>query len=149
MNIRIAALVVDICTVYLHSAKEARDGSFFKTLIPLVTWLSENAVEVDGYNASLHGNLKRNFEMKYRESKISNIKRTALTQPEFGEEYYYDIPMGNKLFGYDFAWIGKRDQGFVEEVKRANLNLSLVEAQMVGQVLFNLFEFFIVSFLFY
>ncbi|EGE03326.1 nucleoporin [Trichophyton equinum CBS 127.97] len=130
MNIRIAALVVDICTVYLHSAKEARDGSFFKTLIPLVTWLSENAVEVDGYNASLHGNLKRNFEMKYRESKISNIKRTALTQPEFGDEYYYDVPMGNKLFGYDFAWIGKRDQGFVEEVKRANLNLSLVEAQM-------------------
>ncbi|KAK2871796.1 hypothetical protein FQN49_002820 [Arthroderma sp. PD_2] len=130
MNIRIAALVVDICTVYLHSAKEARDGSFFKTLIPLVSWLSENAVEVDGYNASLHVNLKRNFEMKYRESKISNIKRTALVQPEFGEEYYYDVPMGNKLFGYDFAWVGKRDQGFVEEVKRANLNLSLVEAQM-------------------
>ncbi|KAM5442308.1 hypothetical protein MferCBS31731_002683 [Microsporum ferrugineum] len=130
MNIQIAALVVDICTVYLHSAKEVRDGSFFKTLIPLVSWLSENAVEVDGYNASLHANLKRNFEMKYRESKITNIKRTALVQPEFGEGYYYDVPMGNKLFGYDFAWVGKRDQGFVEEVKRANLNLSLVEAQM-------------------
>ncbi|EEQ28840.1 conserved hypothetical protein [Microsporum canis CBS 113480] len=139
MNIQIAALVVDICTVYLHSAKEVRDGSFFKTLIPLVSWLSENAVEVDGYNASLHANLKRNFEMKYRESKITNIKRTALVQPEFGEGYYYDVPMGNKLFGYDFAWIGKRDQGFVEEVKRANLNLSLVEAQMVSLVLLGLF----------
>ncbi|KAK2750406.1 hypothetical protein FQN57_003886 [Myotisia sp. PD_48] len=130
MNTKIAALVADICTVHLHSAKEARDWAFFRTLIPLVTWFSENAIAVDGYNASLHANLKRNFEMKYSGCKLSNIKRTALEQPDFGDDYFYDTPLGTQIFGYDFAWAGKQNQGFVEEVKRANLNLSLVEAQM-------------------
>lgn len=132
MKTKIAALVADICSVYLHCAKEARDWAFFKTLIPLVSWYSDNAVEVDGYNESLHVNLKRNFEMKYTECTLSDIKRTSLEQPAFGDNYFYDVTLGSKVFGYDFAWNGTRNQGFAEEIKRANLNLSLVEAQMVS-----------------
>ncbi|OJD16527.1 hypothetical protein AJ78_03304 [Emergomyces pasteurianus Ep9510] len=130
LNTKIASLVADICAVYLHSAKEARDKSFFKTIIPLISWYSDNAVKVDGYNASLHSNLRKNFEMKYNGCKIIAMKRTGLARIDLGEHYFYDAKLGSKLFGYDFAWLGTRDQGFVEEVKRANLNLSLVEAQM-------------------
>ncbi|EGC47301.1 nucleoporin [Histoplasma capsulatum var. duboisii H88] len=130
LNAKIASLVADICAVYLHSAKESRDLTFFKTIIPLISWFSDNAVVVEGYNASLHSNLRKNFEMKYSGCKVVSMKRTGLTRPELGENYFYDVELGSKLFGYDFAWNGTRDQGFVEEVKRANLNLSLVEAQM-------------------
>ncbi|KAK2801975.1 hypothetical protein FQN50_007533 [Emmonsiellopsis sp. PD_5] len=129
-NTKIAALVADICAVYLHSAKESRDQSFFKTLIPLISWFADNAVDVAGYNASLHANLRKNFEMKYPGCKATNMKRTVFVRSELGENYFYDVALGSKLFGYDFAWDGTRGQGFVEEVKRANLNLSLVEAQM-------------------
>ncbi|PGH11133.1 hypothetical protein AJ79_05080 [Helicocarpus griseus UAMH5409] len=129
LNTKIASLVADICAVYLHSAKESRDRSFFKTIIPLISWFADNAVKVDGYNASLHSNLRKNFEMKYSGCKAVSMKRTALTQPALGDNYFYDVDLGTELFGYDFAWKGTR-QGFVEEVKRANLNLSLVEAQM-------------------
>ncbi|OAX83904.1 hypothetical protein ACJ72_01735 [Emergomyces africanus] len=130
LNTKIASLVADICAVYLHSAKESRDRAFFKMIIPLISWYSDNAVKVDGYNASLHSNLRKNFEMKYSGCKIIAMKRTGLEQAKLGENYFYDAELGSKLFGYDFAWHGTRDQGFVEEVKRANLNLSLVEAQM-------------------
>ncbi|KMU86137.1 hypothetical protein CIHG_03925 [Coccidioides immitis H538.4] len=130
MNTRIASLIADICAVYLHSAKEQRDWTFFKTLIPLISWYSENAVEVNGYNTSLHVNLKRNFEMKYPGCSLFAIKRTSLDDPAFGENYFYDIASGTKIFGYEFAWTGSRNQGFVDEIKRANENLSLVQAQM-------------------
>lgn len=128
---RIAAVTADLCTVYLHSAKEARDTTFFKTLIPLVTWFSSNAVEVSGYNASLHSNLRKNFEMKYAGCKLLDFKRTSLEPRLLGREYYYDMNLGKKLLSYDFAWTGSRNQGFAEEFERANLNLSLVEAQVV------------------
>ncbi|ODH46240.1 hypothetical protein GX48_07663 [Paracoccidioides brasiliensis] len=130
LNTKIAALVADICAVHLHTAKASLDISFFKTMIPLISWYSDNGVRVDGYNASLHSNLRKNFEMKYPVTTAGNMKRTMLVRPELGENYFYDVDLGTTFFGYDFAWNGTRRQGFVEEVKRANLNLSLVEAQM-------------------
>jgi nuclear pore complex protein Nup188 len=129
---RIAAVVADICAVYLHAAKEIGDFSFVKTLIPLVQWYSKDAVEVDAYNASLHANLKKNFEMRYAGCKIVDFKRTPLVPRALGRDYYYDLRMGEKLLSYDFAWAGSRNRGFSEEFERANINLSLVEAQVVS-----------------
>lgn len=128
---RIAAVVADLCTVYLHSAKEMHDRSFYKTLIPLVSWYAKGAVEVPGYNASLHANLKRNFESRYSGSTLTEFKRTPLQTRSLGREYCYDLHIGSKLLSYDVAWAGKRDQGFAGEFERANINLSLVEAQVV------------------
>ncbi|KAL4806701.1 nucleoporin subcomplex protein binding to Pom34-domain-containing protein [Aspergillus unguis] len=127
---RVAAVVADICAVYLHSAKEARDQDFYKTLFPLVSWYAKDAVDVGGYNASLHANLKRNFESRYPGCKLDDFKRTPLRPRSLGPEYYYDIRLGKKLLSYDFAWAGSKNRGFAEEFERANLNLSLVEAQV-------------------
>ena len=128
---RIAAVVADICTVYLHSAKEMQDRTFIKTLIPLVSWYAKDAVEISSYNISLHANLKKNFEMRYSGCKLLDFKRSSLEPRILGRDYYYDIDLGEKLLSYDFAWAGKRNQGFAEEFKRANINLSLVDAQVV------------------
>ncbi|KAL4977382.1 nucleoporin subcomplex protein binding to Pom34-domain-containing protein [Aspergillus desertorum] len=127
---RIAAVVADICAVYLHSARDAKDQNFYKTLFPLVSWYSKAAVDVSGYNCSLHANLKRNFESRYAGCKLDDFKRTPLLPQSLGREYYYDIKLGKKLLSYDFAWKGSKNQGFAEEFERANLNLSLVEAQV-------------------
>ncbi|KAL2855824.1 nucleoporin subcomplex protein binding to Pom34-domain-containing protein [Aspergillus pseudoustus] len=128
---RIAAVVADLCAVYLHSAKESQDRTFYKTLFPLVTWYAKGAVEVSGYNASLHANLKKNFESRYSGCKLDDFKRTSLQPRSLGSEYYYDVCLGEKLLSYDFAWVGKsRNRGFAAEFERANLNLSLVEAQV-------------------
>ncbi|KAL2869274.1 nucleoporin [Aspergillus lucknowensis] len=128
---RVAAVVADLCAVYLHSAKEMQDRNFYKTLFPLVAWYANGAVEVSGYNSSLHANLKRNFESRYSGCRLDDFKRTFLRPRTLGREYYYDIYLGGKLLSYDFAWAGKsRNQGFSDEFERANINLSLVEAQV-------------------
>ncbi|KAJ5904302.1 hypothetical protein N7504_006685 [Penicillium tannophilum] len=139
---RIAAVVADICAVYLHSAKESNDRSFVKTLIPLVQWYAKDAVDVAAYNASLHANLKKNFEARYQGCKITDFKRTPLEARTLGRDYYYDLDMGHKLLSYDFAWAGTRGQGFSEEFERANINLSLVEAQVS---LLNSWKFFAIE----
>ncbi|KAJ5578289.1 uncharacterized protein N7459_007253 [Penicillium hispanicum] len=139
---RVAAVVADICAVYLHAAKEANDWSFFKTLIPLVQWYAKDAVEVSAYNSSLHANLKKNFEMRYAGCKIIDFKRTPLENRTLGRDYFYDIRIGQKLLSYDFAWAGTRSQGFSEEFERANINLSLVEAQVS---LLNSWKFFAIE----
>lgn len=131
---RIAAVVADICAVYLHAAKEMSDWSFFKTLIPLVQWYAQGAVDVAAYNSSLHSNLKKNFEMRYSGCSINDFKRTSLTNWTLGRDYVYDMEMGERLLSYDFAWAGTRNRGFAEEFERANMNLSLVEAQVVSRL---------------
>ncbi|KAL4795444.1 nucleoporin subcomplex protein binding to Pom34-domain-containing protein [Aspergillus venezuelensis] len=127
---RVAAVVADLCAVYLHSAKEAKDKDFYKTLFPLVSWYAKDAVDVSGYNSSLHANLKRNFESRYPGCKLDDFKRTSLQPRNLGREYFYDLSLGETLLTYDFAWEGSKNQGFAEEFERANLNLSLVEAQV-------------------
>lgn len=129
---RIAAVVADICAVYLHAAKEMGDRSFVKTLIPLVQWYGKDAVSVAAYNSSLHSNLKKNFEMRYAGCSINEFKRTPLAPRMLGRDYCYSLEMGRKLLSYDFAWAGTRNRGFSEEFERANINLSLVEAQVVS-----------------
>jgi nuclear pore complex protein Nup188 len=62
-----------------------------------------------------------------------DFKRTPLVSRTLGSDYYYDLSMGQKLLSFDFAWTGgSRNQGFAEEFARANINLSLVEAQVVS-----------------
>ncbi|PYH48413.1 nucleoporin [Aspergillus saccharolyticus JOP 1030-1] len=127
---RIAAVIADLCGVYLHAAKDMQDQGFYKTMIPMVSWFSKDAVDVSAYNASLHANLKKNFEMRYQGCKLADFKRSPLQSRSLGAGYYYDVELGQKLLSYDFAWTGTRNQGFAEEFQRANLNLSLVEAQV-------------------
>ncbi|PYI21560.1 hypothetical protein BO99DRAFT_472040 [Aspergillus violaceofuscus CBS 115571] len=127
---RIAAVVADLCGVYLHAAKDMQDKGFYKTMIPLVSWFSKDAVDVSAYNVSLHANLKKNFEMRYPGCKLADFKRSPLQTRSLGPAYFYDVDLGQKLLSYDFAWTGTRNQGFAEEFQRANLNLSLVEAQV-------------------
>lgn len=144
----IAAVVTDICAVYLFPFKELIRGApsdkatlergrkFFADIIPLVQWLSKDAVEVSAYNASLHANLNKNFERRYPGCKMTDFKNSALQFHTLGRDYYYNLGMGQQLLSYDFAWAGNRKQGFSEEFERANINLSLVEAQMVSSIQF-------------
>lgn len=143
--IQIAAITANLCAIYLHSAKEARDKTFVKMLVPLVFWYAEHAVDVSGYNASLHANLKKNFEMKYAGCHLQQLKRTVLEIRPLGKGYYYDLYLANKLLSYDFSWKGKKDQGFASEFERANLNLSVVEAQVVSFLQENFLEYCIAN----
>ena len=130
---KIASLIADLTTVYLHYAKATRDASIIKKMIPMINWLSINAIDMSGYNSSLHGNLHKNFAARYPCS-LSNFKKTALTVVAYGDEYFYDVDLSTKILESDPSWAGRsrnQDQGFLAEFRRANLNMSLVDSQLV------------------
>jgi len=131
-QLRMASYIAEILAMYLHHSQQIGDSSFAKQLVSKISYFVNNAVKVPSYNASLHGNLRKNFEMRFPGCTLSSFKRTLLTRRQLGEDYFYDIKIAGKMLGFDPAWSGTRGQGFADEFARANLNLSVVEAQVVS-----------------
>ena len=134
-QLRMASYIAEILAMYLHHSSQSGDSSFAKRLVPKTSYFVDQAVKVPGYNASLHGNLRRNFEKKFAGCSLNNFKRTLLTRRQLGEDYFYDIEIAGKMLGFDPAWSGTRGQGFADELARANVNLSVVESQVVSNFL--------------
>ena len=129
------SLILDIFAMYVHHTRETGDLSFVRKLLPKISYFVRNAVSTPSYNASLHSNLRQNFELKFPTCSLINFKRTSLERPTLGSSFYYDLDIANKMLSFDPAWSGRRNQGFSEEVFRANINMSLVESQVVSAIL--------------
>jgi nuclear pore complex protein Nup188 len=125
-ELQMAALVCDVLAVNLHASLEIGDKSQLKSIVPYLTFVSEQAAKVDGYNNSLHVNFARNLP-KNLPCAPSDFRRTPANPSALGDGYFYDVELARKMMAYDTHWHGK--QGFKEEFSRANINLSLVEAQ--------------------
>ena len=131
-QIQIASSITTLFAMYIHVCNEKSEYTFAKKLQPSLRYLIHHAVATPSYNASLHGNLQKNFERKFSGCKLSNFKRTPLARSNLGKDYYYNVEIAGMLLNYDLAWVGKGNQGFAEEFSRANINISVVEAQIVG-----------------
>lgn len=125
-ELQIAALVCDVLAVNLHASLEIGDKSQLKSVVPYLTFVSEEAAKVDGYNSSLHTNFAKNLP-KNASCTPSDFRRTLANPAPLGEHYFYDVKLAKEMLAHDTHWHGK--QGFAEEFCRANINLSLVEAQ--------------------
>lgn len=126
-----ASLIAEILAAYLHCCREMGDTDFVQTVLPKLKFLTDTAVAVPSYNVSLHRNLKRNFESKFPACSLLYFKRTRLLRAHYGKNYYHDGDLATKTLDFDQSWEGgKSSSGFAEEFVRANVNLSLVEAQI-------------------
>ena len=131
-KLHMSSYILDILGIYIHHSQLPSNLSFAKKLLPSLFPLVKIATAVPAYNASLHANLRRNFESKYMGTSIMQLKRTSWNQPPLGRSFYYDLDLATKLLKFDPAWIGRHNQGFAEEMARANVNLSVVDSQVVS-----------------
>jgi nuclear pore complex protein Nup188 len=127
---QMAAYAANILARYLQNARQLGDTTTAKAVATKLQYLCDHGVAVDAYNHSLHQNLARNFTAQFPQCKLENFKRTALRPAEFGRDYYYDRKIAGQMLQFDSAWSGRNSKGFVEEVARANVNMSLVESQV-------------------
>jgi nuclear pore complex protein Nup188 len=118
--------------MHLFHSRQTGKPSVTKDLISNLGYFTRFAVAVPQYNSSLHGNLKRNFETRYGGSKLSDFQRTSLETRDLGRDYFYDLPLADKMLSFDSAW--SKPQGFGLEVAHANVNLALVDAQIVSNI---------------
>tara|TARA_R110002003_G_scaffold138_7_gene12697 strand:+ start:2463 stop:6911 length:4449 start_codon:yes stop_codon:yes gene_type:complete len=128
---RFASFACEIIAMYLHSARQVGDVTVLKEVVPSLTYLEDNALELPAYSVSLHGNLKQNVEKHFPGVTLANLKRTTLYPESFGRRFFYDLDLANRLLSFDTQWSGPRDgTGFAMDVEKANYNLGLVESQV-------------------
>lgn len=127
---QVLSFVADVLTMYSNYKQQMNDQKFHKYIVPHLTYLIKNAISLPSYSASLHANLNRNFKSKFFGCGLEDFKRTSFNQAQLGDSFFYDLELANKMLAYDPAWVGKKGEGFVEEVRRANSDLSVVEAQV-------------------
>lgn len=134
---RIAAYIAEILAMHLFHSRQTGKPSIAKDLIPKLNYYYENAGGLLTYNASLHGNLKTNFDTKYARTSLQSFKKTDLQDRKFGENYFYDLQLLNQMLHSDISWAGRRNDGYKFELASANINLSLVDAQVVSELFSN------------
>ena len=132
-TLRLASLVAEILAMYIHQARQTGDTSFAKKTVSQLTFFLDKAVKVPGYNVSLHANLRRNFEERFPACRLSGFKKTKLRRRDFGGDYFYDTSLARRMLSFDRGWAGVKEAGLAGELERANINLSVVEAQVVSQ----------------
>lgn len=133
---RIAAYIAEALAMHLyHLRKTGREEEFAQALVNDVDYYLREGVTVSGYNSSLHANFSKNFSKQYPGFSLESFQRTPLTPRELGDEYYYALGLADKMLRFDPGWAGPRERnGFRHEMAAANLNLSLVDAQIVSSI---------------
>ena len=138
-SLQMASYMAKILAMYTHYTQQMDNQKFARSLVPHLNYLIKNAISAPGYNNSLHGNLRANFEAKFPGCSLADFKRTELGQAALGEFFFYNIDFASKVLSHEPAWQGRKSQGFVEEFRRANINLSVVEAHVVSLTLYSYF----------
>lgn len=135
---RIAAYIGEIVAMYLFHGRQTGVTIDFAVVQSNLEYFTRFAAEAPTYNTSLHKNLKHNFINRYNGCKIQDFQRTGLSARELGKDYFYDRILAENMLSFDEAWSGKRgkrDDGLRNDVVLANLNLSMVDAQIVSCLL--------------
>ncbi|KAK7996129.1 Nucleoporin [Apiospora marii] len=140
---RLAAYIAETFAMQLfHLRQMGQVNSLAKELAADLDYFLREGVLVSGYNGALHANFSRNFSKQYPVCILDNFKRTLLEPRSLGTEYYYALSYADKMLQFDAGWIGPRNNGFKSEMERANINLSLVDAQIA---LFHAWEFLLLE----
>ncbi|KAK3357224.1 nucleoporin subcomplex protein binding to Pom34-domain-containing protein [Lasiosphaeria hispida] len=140
---RIAAYIAETFAMQLYHLRQmGNQGSFANDVVNDLDYFLRNGVQVSDYNASLHANFAKNFSNRYPGCSVDDFKRTILVPRDLGPQYYYALDFAENMIAYDGAWAGSRQNGFRHEMETANLNLSLVEAEVA---LFHAWEYLLLE----
>jgi nuclear pore complex protein Nup188 len=129
---RMAAYIAEILAMYVYHARQMGDSTPKGELLPHIGFYVALGASAPLYNPSLHGNFRGNFQNKFIGCSVQNFKRTKLEIREYGRKYFYDLDLAGRMLRSDKAWTGLKGDGLAEEMARANVNLSVVDAQVVS-----------------
>lgn len=125
---QVAAGVTELSVISLH-VMSFRNQTQYTAFVPLLDWLTANALRVGAYNASMHTNLRKNFSMKYSGLELDVVKRTGVIRVPYGSTFCYDLDFAGRVLGQDAHW-NRGPQSFHAELERANVNLSIVDSEL-------------------
>ncbi|TVY90579.1 Nucleoporin [Lachnellula willkommii] len=130
LQTKVLAYIAELLAMHLFHSRQTGTPSSMGNLYDTLQHYFRFAVGVPSLNSSLHTQLKRNFEARYPGCTPQDLKRTSLEDRQVGKDYFYDLPLADKMLCLDQAWTGRKNDGLRLEFETANVNLSLVDAQI-------------------
>ncbi|KAH7041252.1 nucleoporin subcomplex protein binding to Pom34-domain-containing protein [Microdochium trichocladiopsis] len=128
---RIAAYAAEIFAMQLFHLRQLGGAEKFAAqLTNDLDYYLRDGVAVSGYNRSLQATFAKNFNIQYPGTTLESFKRTMLEPRRLGDSFYYATEFADSMLKFDPGWVGPRNNGFRSEMIKANLNLSLVDAQI-------------------
>ena len=128
---RTAAYIAEILAMHLYHSRQLGNSAPVKDILSKLQYFIRCGVAAPAYNTSLQSNLKRNLEARYPGCSLQSFKFTRLQSKALGKDYFYNIELANKMLCFHQAWKGKEGNGIIQELIKANVNLSVVDAQIV------------------
>lgn len=125
---RLAGFIGEILAMCVHHLTQSGDYTIAEKVTSRLAYFREFGVAPPKYNTSLHINLEKNLESKYPGCRLHSFRKTDLIVSDFGEDYCYDIEFAAKLLDFDSHW--SHEQSLRKELPLANVDLSMVEAQI-------------------
>lgn len=141
------AYIAQIIAMFIHTKRASssrHEPGFISQLLDPKTlkYYFNHGVRITNYRRSLHGQLEKNFGIKWPGLGLMKLKKTKLKKKVYGPGYLYDLELAGQLLGFDKFWEvnGARrtrtnsngdSKGYKEEVELANINLSLIDSQVV------------------
>lgn len=148
------AYIAQIIAMFIHTKRASssrHEPGFISQLLNPKTlkYYFNHGVRITNYRRSLHGQLEKNFGIKWPGLGLMKLKKTKLKKKVYGPGYFYDLELAGQLLGFDKFWEdnGVRkaranpngdSNGYKEEVELANLNLSLIDSQVVCNIPYNI-----------
>ena len=123
------SLVSEFFAIYFHNMRQTARKGFTKELVPKLGYFESSGVEDPQYSRSLHSRLRSNFEAKLPGCSVESFKRLAGSF-EYGTSYCFDVEFADEMLSSYSWWRRGNGEGFAKDFTMANLNLSLVEAQV-------------------
>jgi len=153
-KVAVVAYIAQIIAMFIHTKRASssrHEPGFISQLLNPKTlkYYFNHGVRITNYRPSLHGQLVKNFAIKWPGLGLMKLKKTKLKKKVYGPGYFYDLELAGQLLGFDKFWEdnGSRgarvnsngdSKGYKEEVELANLNLSLIDSQVVYSIPINM-----------
>ncbi|KAE9982480.1 hypothetical protein EG328_010870 [Venturia inaequalis] len=125
----IAATVAEVLAMYLHAAAQVGDADAVQKVAPHLQYFKKYGVASPVY-AKLHVTMRDNLALKHGGVLPDSFKHTGAFDTELGDNYFYDVAFASKVLSMRKRTPAATVISAREEFRRANVNLSNVEAQI-------------------
>lgn len=116
-------LLARIMAADLNATDNVDRKSSEEDLLVILQQLSAQSLAIGHYRASLHGNLSRNVSQKYVGFSLHALSRKWPHCSCYGESFFYNFALAEQMIPAN---------SFLRELRTANFNLSLIDAQAVS-----------------
>ncbi|CAG8961829.1 hypothetical protein HYFRA_00014005 [Hymenoscyphus fraxineus] len=127
---KIAAYVAEILAMHLFHSRQTGSTPSITNLIANLSYYIRFGTAVPSFNSSLHTQLAQIFATRHPNCTIHDLKRTTLEERQLGKDYFYDLSLAEKMLQFHPGWSRTTNDGLRVEFETANVNLSLVDAQI-------------------